>query len=121
MSLPIHIFQGIKAGWTMRSEIINALLLREADNQRTTMEKWIGYDEEGSLIPRGMGTPDKIEGSELQDNEILTLNMAIQVLTYTAHKWIVDPDPTKVQPEWHICTHVNTRLHKVNWDPLQWT
>ena len=32
----------------------------------------------------------------------------------------VDPDPIKVQLKWHICTHENTWLHKVNWDPLQW-
>ena len=56
----------------MRSEINNALLLREAATQRTTMEKWIGYEEEGSLIPRDRGTPDKIEGSELRDTETPT-------------------------------------------------
>ena len=39
----------------MRSKIINALLLREVVNQMTTLEKWIGYEEEGSLIPRGRG------------------------------------------------------------------
>ena len=43
----------------------NALLIREATTQRTPMEKWIGYEEEGSLIPRGRGTPYMIEGSEL--------------------------------------------------------
>ena len=42
---------------------------------------------------------DRVEGSELRDNETLTLNMAIRVLTYTGHKWIVDPDPIKVQLE----------------------
>ena len=40
----------------MRSEIMNALLLREAANQRTTMEKWIGVEEEGSLI-KEIGKP----------------------------------------------------------------
>ena len=111
MSLPIqdqpNILHGIRGGWTVRSEIINALLLREAANQRTTMEKWIGY-EEGSLIPRGKETPNRIKGSELRDIETPTLNKAIRVLTYTGHKFIVDPDPIKVQPEWHICTHENT-------------
>ena len=47
------ILHGIRGRWTMRYEIINALLLREVANQRTTIEKWIGYEEEGSLIPRG--------------------------------------------------------------------
>ena len=70
----------------MRSEIMNALLLGEAANQKMAMEKWIGYEEEGSLIPRGRETPDRIEGSELRDNEILTLNMVIRVLTYIGHK-----------------------------------
>ena len=125
MSLPIqdqaNILHGIGGGWTMRTEIINALLLRETANQRTTMEKWIGYEEEGSLIPRGRETLDMIEGFELRDNEILTLNRVIRLLAYTGHKWIVDPDPIKVQPEWHICTHENTWLRKVTWDPLQWT
>ena len=74
------------------------------------MEKWIGYEEEGSLIPRGRETLDMIEGFELRDNEILTLNRVIRLLAYTGHKWIVDPDPIKVQPEWHICTHENTWL-----------
>ena len=64
---------------------------------------------------------DRVEGSELRDNETLTLNMAIWVLAYIGHKWIVDPNPIKVQLEWHICTHENTWLRKVNWDPLQWT
>ena len=48
----------------------------------TTMEKWIGYKEEGSLIPRGRGTPDMMEGHDVRDNETPTLNMAIQVLAY---------------------------------------
>ena len=51
----------------------------------------IDAKEEGSLIPRGRETPDKIEGHELRDNETETLNMAIRVLTYTSHKWIIDP------------------------------
>ena len=93
-----NILHGIKGGWTMRCEIINTLMLREAANQSTTMEKWIGYEEEGSLISRGRETLDKIEGFELHDNETLTLNMEIQVLTYIGHKWIVDPDLIKVQP-----------------------
>ena len=71
MSLPLqdqaNILHGIKGGWTMRSEIINALLIRESATQRTTMEKWIGHEEEGSLILRGRETPDRIEGFELRD------------------------------------------------------
>ena len=53
----------------MRLEIITALLIREASTQRTTMEKWIGYEEEGVLIPRGRGTLDRTEGSELRDTQ----------------------------------------------------
>ena len=45
MSLPLqdqaNILQGIRGGWTMRSEIINALLIRDIAIQRTTMDKWI--------------------------------------------------------------------------------
>ena len=73
------------------------------------------------MIPRGRETLDRIEGHELQDNEIPTLNMEIRVLAYTGRKWIGDPNPIQVQPEWHICTHENTWLRKVGWDPLQWT
>ena len=40
-----------------------------------------------------------IKGHELRDNETPTLNMVIQVLAYTGHKWIVDRDPIKVQPK----------------------
>ena len=109
MSLPIqdqaNILHGIRGGWAMRSEIINALLIREAANQRTTIEKLIGYEEEGSLLPRGKETLDRIARSELQVNETPTQNKAIRVLAFTGHKWIVDPDPIKVQPDWHICTH----------------
>ena len=69
MSLPLqdqaNILHGIKGGWIMRAEIINALLIREASTQRKTMEKWIGYKEEGSLSPRGRETPDMIECHEL--------------------------------------------------------
>ena len=86
----------------------------------TTMEKWTGY-EEGSLIPRGRETPDKINGSKLRDNETPSLNKAIRILSYIGHRWIVDPDPIKVQPKWHICAHENTWLRKVSWNPLQWT
>ena len=46
------------------------------------MEKWIGYEEEGVLIRRGRETPNRIEGHELWDDEIQTLNMEIQVLAY---------------------------------------
>ena len=67
-------------------ENLNALLIREVATQRTTMEKWIGYEEEGSLIPRCRGTPNKIEGSELRDTEITTENNAIRVLAYIGHK-----------------------------------
>ena len=87
MSLPLqdqaNILHGIRGGWTMRSEIINALLHRGAVIQRTTMEKWIGYEEKGSLIPRGGETLDKIDGLELRDNETPSSNKAIRVLVYT--------------------------------------
>ena len=63
------------------------------------MEMCIGYKDEGSLIPRGRETLDMIKGHELRDNEVPTLNMTIRVLTYTCHKWTVDPDPIKVQPK----------------------
>ena len=60
MSLPLHdqdnILHGIKGGWTMRSEIINALLIREAATQRMTMEKLIGYEEEPGNT---FGTPGR--------------------------------------------------------------
>ena len=76
MSMSLHdhanILHGVRGGWTMRSKIINSLLVREDDTQRTTMEKWIGCEEEGSLIPRGRGTPDRIEGSELRDTKTPT-------------------------------------------------
>ena len=82
MSLPLqdqaNILHGIRGRWTMRSEIMNALLLREVANKRTVTEKWIGYEEEGSLIPRGRETLDMIKGHELRDNEApTTTNMAI--------------------------------------------
>ena len=97
MSLPIqdqaNILNGIRGGWTMRSEIINALML----NQRMTMEKWICYEEEIFFIPRVRETSDKVEGSKQRDNETPTLNNAIRVLAYTSHKCLVDPDSTKVQ------------------------
>ena len=119
MSLPLqdqaNILHGIKG-----SEIINTLLIREDATQRTIMEKWIGYEEEGSLLPRGRGPTNMIEGSELSDTETPTQNNAIRVLTFIGHKWIVDPNPIKVPPDWHICTHENTWLRKVSWDPLQW-
>ena len=103
MSLPIedqaNILYGIKGKWTMRSEITSTLLLREAANQMMTMPKLIGYEEEGSLIPRSRETLDIIKGFELRDNETPTLNMAIRVLVYTSHNCIVDPDPIKVQLE----------------------
>ena len=125
MSLPIqdqaNILHGIRGGWAKRSEIINTLLIREAAHQRTTIMECIGYKEEGSLLRRDMETPDRIEGLERQDNEASTQHTAIRVLTYTGYKWIVDLDPIKVQLDWHICTHENTWLRKVSWDPLQWT
>ena len=77
--------------------------------------------EPKKMFMRGRGTPDKIEGSELLDIETPTQNNTIRVLAYTGHKWIVDPDPIKVQPDWHICTHENTWLCKVSWESLQWT
>ena len=82
------------------------------------MEKWIGYKEEGSLIPRGRGSLDRIEGSELCTTETPTQNNAIRVLAYIGLKWIVDPNPIKVQPNWHICTHENTWLRKVSLGPF---
>ena len=85
------------------------------------MEMCIGYKDEGSLIPRGRETPNKIQGHELWNNEVPTLNMEILVLAYTCRKWIVDPDLIKAQQEWHICTHENTCLRKVSRDYLQWT
>ena len=48
----------------MRSAIMNALLFRETSNQRMTMEKWTGYEEVASLIPRGREILDRIEGPE---------------------------------------------------------
>ena len=73
MSLPLHdqanILHGVRGGWTMRLEIINALMIRDATTQRKKMEKWIGHEEEGYLIPRCRGTLDKIEGFELRDTE----------------------------------------------------
>ena len=70
-----------RGGWTMRFGIINVVLLREAANQRMTMEKWIGYEGDGSLLPRGREPLDRIEGNELSGNETPTLNIAITVLT----------------------------------------
>ena len=61
----------------MRSEIINALLTRDVATQRTTMEKWISYEEEGSLISRCRGTTNMIKGSELRDTQTQTQNNAI--------------------------------------------
>ena len=67
MSLPLqyqdNILHGIKGGWTMRSEIANSLWLMETANQRTTIEKWIGYDE-FSLISRGREILNMIESHE---------------------------------------------------------
>ena len=60
----------------MRSKIINALLIRDVATQRTTMEKWIGHEEEGSVIPRCRGTPDRLEGFELRDTEAPTQSNA---------------------------------------------
>ena len=68
------------------------------------------------MIPRVRETPDKVEGSKLRHNESPTLNNAIRVLTHIGHKCLVDLDPTKVQPEWYICTHENKWLCKVSWD-----
>ena len=51
---------------------------------------------------------------ELQGNEEpTTVKMVIQVLAYASSKWIVDVDPLKVQPAWHICVHENIWLRKV--------
>ena len=83
----------------MRFGIINVVLLREAANQRMTMEKWIGYEGDGSLLPRGREPLDRIEGNELSGNETPTLNMVIRVFTYTGHKWIVNTNMIKVQLE----------------------
>mgnify|MGYP006973826014 CR=1 FL=1 len=95
--------------WTLRSKIVNTLLLGEVASPRMAMEKWIG-NKEGSLIPRGRETRDRIQGHKLWDSEEpRTTNMAIRMLTYTGCNWIVAPDPIKAQPKWHI------------WGPLQWT
>ena len=80
MALPLqdqaNILHGIKGGWTMTSEIMNSLLLREVSNQRMSTEKWIYNAEEGSLIPRGRETLDRIQSHELRDNEVPSSNMA---------------------------------------------
>ena len=55
------------------------------------------------------------------NEEPRTVKMVIQVLVYASSKWIVDPNLIKAQAEWHISVHENTWLHKVSWDPLQWT
>ena len=82
----------------------------------------MGNKEEGSMIPRCREPSCRIQYHKLQVNEELTtMNMAVQVLVYTSRKWIVDPKLVKVQPEWHICIHENTWLRKVSWNPLQWT
>ena len=78
---------------------MNALLLREAANQKITMEKWTGYEEQGSLIPRDQVSSDKIKGHEVRDSNTPTLNMTILVLTYNGRKQIVDHDLIKVQPK----------------------
>ena len=72
-----NILHGIKGGWTMRFEIVNGLLLGEAASSRMTMENWIGNEEEGSLIPRGKETYDRIQCHELRGNEEPTMNMVI--------------------------------------------
>mgnify|MGYP000329519481 FL=1 len=91
-----NILDRIIVRWIMRLEIVNALLLGEVASPKTTMEKSIG-NEEGSLIPRGRETPDRIQGHKLRENEApRTMNMTIEVLIYTSCKWIVDPDPIKV-------------------------
>ena len=43
---------------------MNVLSLGEVANQRMTMEKWTGYEEVASLIPRGREILDRIEGPE---------------------------------------------------------
>ena len=78
-------------------QIMNALLFGEGANQRTTVKKWIAYEEESFLILRGRETLDKIQGHEQQDNELPTLNKTIPVLPYAVHKGIADPNPIKVQ------------------------
>ena len=120
-TLPIqdqaNILHGIRGRWTMRSEIMNALLLREVANLRTIMQKWIGYEEE-ALWSQEVGKHGT--WSKVMHCETMWHQHWIWKFDYS-HKWIVDPDPIKVQPEWHIFTHENTWLRKVNWDPLQWT
>ena len=58
----------------MRSEIINTLLIRDDATQRMTMEKWIGHEVEGSVIPRCRGTPNRLEGSEFEYSRLLVIN-----------------------------------------------
>ena len=47
MSLQIqgqaNILHGTRGRWTVRSKIINVLLIREDVNHRMTIEKWIDY------------------------------------------------------------------------------
>ena len=43
----------------------NVLFLGEVVSPRKTMEKWIGNEEEGALIPRSRETPNRIQGHEL--------------------------------------------------------
>ena len=47
--------------------------------------------------------------------------MVVRVLAYTCNKWIIDLDSIKVQSELNVFVHENIWLHKVNWNPLQWT
>ena len=75
---------------------MNTLLLKEANNLRIAMEMWIGNEEEGSSIPKGMETLNRIQGHELQVNaKRTTMNMMISVHAYIGSKWLVDPDPFK--------------------------
>ena len=73
MSLPrqdqANILHGIMGQWIMRSGIMNNLLFGKIVSPMTTMEKWIGNEEEGSLIPRDKEILNRIQGHELRDNK----------------------------------------------------
>ena len=48
------------------------------------MEKCLGKEDKGYLIPRGREPPYKIQGHELQVNEEpTTMNTVVRVLAYT--------------------------------------
>ena len=59
---------------------MNAQLLGEVANSRTTIEKWM-CNKEGPLIPRCREPPYRIQGHELQANEgPTTMKTVVRVL-----------------------------------------